>query len=487
MKRNTLLYVTFFLITLLSVVVRSWNITAPVADWHSFRQTDTASVARRYLSEGIHMLIPRYQDLSNIQSGKDNPEGYRMVEMPIYQVLAVYVKYSIPALPIEVALRIVTIFGSACITFLIGIWVNKKAGWLAGALSALVYAVLPYSVFYGRSILPDTLMTALAFGSIFTLDMMRGKKWGVVGIIVSLVLASLSILVKPYSLFILLAGFPIALSRFRWKGIVFFLLWIGIALLPFLWWREWITHFPEGIPAGEWLMNGNGIRFKGAWFHWLFAVRLGDLILGYWGLIPFGLGVLHLTSEKGSWIYRTLLGGVILYFIVFATGNVQHDYYQILTLPVIAIITGTGLAFGLTLGKKDTFSFLKKGIFFSVCMIFGLMFSWFTLRTYYWINRPEIIEAGKKTDEILPKDAKVIAPYNGDTTFLYQTKRNGWPLGFDIEDKIKLGATHYVTVSPTDEDLETKDLAREYTVIVRNEKFAIIDLTKKNSDSVSVN
>ena len=107
------------------------------------------------------------------------------------------------------------------------------------------------------------------------------------------------------------------------------------------------------------------------------------------------------------------------------------------------------------------------------------MFSWYTIRTFYWINRPEIVEAGQMANKLLPKDAKVIAPYNGDTTFLYQTGRQGWPLGFDIDKKIKMGATHYVTVSPTDADLETRDLAKIYTVLVRNDKYAIIDLTKK--------
>ena len=114
----------------------------------------------------------------------------------------------------------------------------------------------------------------------------------------------------------------------------------------------------------------------------------------------------------------------------------------------------------------------------TISFIFMLAFSWFTIRTYYWINRPEIVEAGKVADAILPKDAKVIAPYNGDTTFLYQTQRQGWPLGFDIDKKIAMGATAYVTVSPTDADLETRDLAQKYTVLVRNDKFAIIDLTR---------
>ena len=107
------------------------------------------------------------------------------------------------------------------------------------------------------------------------------------------------------------------------------------------------------------------------------------------------------------------------------------------------------------------------------------MFSWYTIRTYYWINRPEIVEAGIAADKMLPKNAKVIAPYNGDTSFLYQTNRRGWPIGFEIDKKIQMGATHYVTVSPTDADGETRELVRKYTILVRNDRYAIIYLTKK--------
>jgi hypothetical protein len=41
-------------------------------------------------------------------------------------------------------------------------------------------------------------------------------------------------------------------------------------------------------------------------------------------------------------------------------------------------------------------------------------------------------------------DAKVIAPYMGDTAFLFQTNRTGWPIGFEIDKKIAEGAQYYV-------------------------------------------
>src|SRR3989304_3474290 len=66
-----------------ALVVRLYRITNPAADWHAFRQADTASVTREYIKHGVDWQRPTYHDLSNIQSGQDNPLGYRMVEFPL--------------------------------------------------------------------------------------------------------------------------------------------------------------------------------------------------------------------------------------------------------------------------------------------------------------------------------------------------------------------------------------------------------------------
>jgi len=429
-------YILLTGVAVLAVALRLYHMTYPIADWHSWRQADTAAVARNFLRFGIDPLHPRYDDLSNIQSGKDNPRGWRMVEFPLYQAVGALLAKTFPQLSLEVWLRLLTIFASVGTVIVLGL--------LAGLLPAFVFAVLPYSVYYGRSILPDPHMV---FWAMFSLWLLSKNKTILAGIA-----AALALLFKPMAAFILLPAL-----WYLWKKPKDLVMYSIITGVPLLLWRKWIMQFPEGIPVSTWLLNGNGIRFKGAWFHWLFATRLGDLILGFWGLIPFGLGL------AGNFFFWVL--GPLLYFIVFASGNVQHDYYQILIIPAVAVCVGKGL--------RRIPWYLA-----TISFIFMLAFSWFTIRTYYWINRPEIVEAGKVADAILPKDAKVIAPYNGDTTFLYQTQRQGWPLGFDIDKKIAMGATAYVTVSPSDNDGETRDLAQKYTVLVRNDKFAIIDLTK---------
>jgi len=106
-----------FLILLIAIIffggiLRLYRFNAPIADWHSWRQVDTAAVARNFLKFGIDPLRPRYDDLSNIQSGKDNPQGWRMVEFPIYQLLGLGIFRLIPRLSLEEALRIVSIIAT---------------------------------------------------------------------------------------------------------------------------------------------------------------------------------------------------------------------------------------------------------------------------------------------------------------------------------------------------------------------------------------
>src|SRR3990167_6559111 len=84
MKRITWLLVLIFV---LGFVVRLYRFDNPVADWHAFRQSDTNAVSTIFAREGINLLYPRYFDISNIQSGKDNPQGYRFVEFPIYNAV----------------------------------------------------------------------------------------------------------------------------------------------------------------------------------------------------------------------------------------------------------------------------------------------------------------------------------------------------------------------------------------------------------------
>lgn len=458
-----------------------YHITFPVADWHSWRQADTAAVARNFVKFGFDPLRPRFDDLSNIASGKDNLQGWRMAEFPLYQYIGSLLYKSFPNVPIEVWLRLVTIISSVLTAFFLGLLVAEVADFRTGIITSFIFAVLPYNVYYGRTILPDPFMVFWAILSIYLLlKAFEHERIRWIYLLMSGISAALSLLAKPMGAFLLLPEIYIFLRNFKVtkSWIIASVLFMVISVVPLFWWRQWIARFPEGIPVYIWLFNEGNIRFKGAWFYWLFYERIAQLILGGWGLLLFGIGLVAASAKKEVWFFRWWLMGAILYLIIIARGNVQHDYYQILILPVISIYTARGIIFLLS---NKTIS-RTSGIFVaSVSLLFGLAFSWYTVRTYYWVNHPEIVEAGKAADRILPKTAKVIAPYGGDTTFLYQINRQGWPVGFSIDEKIKMGAQYYVTTSPSGSDPEVRGLMDTYRVIEKNNTYAIIDLTKNNT------
>jgi hypothetical protein len=103
-----------------------------------------------------------------------------------------------------------------------------------------------------------------------------------------------------------------------------------------------------------------------------------------------------------------------------------------------------------------------------------LAFGWYEVRGYYNINHPEIVEAGKAVDKLLPKNAIVIAPYDNDSAFLYQTNRHGYTFGGDkIEKYISEGATHLVSVNFDD---VTNYWMQKCDIVQKTSSYVIVDL-----------
>jgi len=157
---------------------------------------------------------------------------------------------------------------------------------------------------------------------------------------------------------------------------------------------------------------------------------------------------------------------------IFAMGNVTHDYYQLPIMPVGAVLVSFGFWKIINSSNQKFIKVMNLLVALSL-MALSLAFGWFEVRGYFNINHPEIVEAGQAVDSLLPENTRVIAPYNRDVAFLYQTNRHGWPLGGNLNQKIEQGATHYVSVNL---DTETKQLIKNCQVLEQTEKYVIIDL-----------
>ena len=479
MKKLFTRYPLLVVIILLGFFVRLYKINTPLLDWHSWRQADTASVTREYQKNGLAPLYPKYHDLSNIPSGLDNPEGYRMVEFPLYNLLTAGILELIPSAPLVPTSRLISILFSMgtliSLFFLTKSYYGKKAGYLA----AFFFAVLPYSVYYSRVVLPEPAMVFFSTLSITTFRYFLKRDSNLL-FIVSLLAILLSFLLKPFTAFLAPVYLVMLFEERSLKEIARDLrlyLYVVIAIAPFFAWRRWISQFPEGIPASDWLLNGNGIRFRPAWVRWLGYERITKMILGYIGILALPISLLSSLKKKKFFIFSWWLS-IGIYFTVIASGNVQHDYYQALVTPIVSITLAHALLVADTWITKKSNALVSIGVIgFSTALM--LLLAWQQIKGFYNINHPEYAELGKVARETLPADALIIAPqYGGDTAFLFQTDHRGWPLGFEIEKKIEKGAQYYVT--PTLDD-EANTLAEKYFIVAQTEAYIILDLTKEKN------
>ncbi len=490
-------WVFLLVIILGGLLVRLYRFNNPIADWHSWRQTDTSAVSIFLIQDNYDVLHPRFFDISNIPSGINNPQGLRFVEFPIFNLLQAGSYDLFGVLPIEQWGRLITIFGSLASIFFLYKLVRKHINQTTGFATAFFFAFLPFSIYYGRTILPDQLMVTATLGGIYFFDLWIEKSAKIKDssfanasadkqksktklkvqsfwfYFMSLLFTASALLLKPYAIFFLL---PVVYLSYRKFGNKMFLKWemwvFGIlAIAPLAAWRWWLTQFPEGVPVSNWLFNEGNVRFKPFWLRWILFERLTKLILGYSGVIFVILGLLWQKKEKDYLFMAPFILGSLLYVFIIARGNLQHDYYQILIIPTICILLGRGVSFILSL------KFYKPVLIGSVVLVTASMlyFSWISVKGYFNINNSYIVSAGSQADRLLPKDALVIAPYDGDTTLLYYTKRQGWPaFQNSIEELIEMGADYLVLQNPIEQDRVNYPLS--YKVIASNSAVLILDL-----------
>jgi 4-amino-4-deoxy-L-arabinose transferase-like glycosyltransferase len=358
---------------------------------------------------------------------------------------------------------------------------KRLLGKWSGLLAAFYYGFLPFNVYFTRVVLPDPLAVCLALVGLYLfLEYYFREK--VILLLGSAVLFSASILIKPFGIFY---GVPVLYLVLRKYGVkkLFkqkaILVALNIVLIPFFLWRGWMNNNPEhlkGIAHLKWAFNGDRIRFRPAFWRWIFGERLGRLILGIWGMVPFSFGLVAGEKKQGEGknFILLFLVGMVLYVTIIATANVRHDYYQVFVIPAVVLTLAWG---SVLMWKGGGFNkWMTRGLLaFSVFLMMGI--SLYEVKGFYAINHPEIVKAGRAADKLLPKDAWVVAPYNGDTTFLYQTGRWGWPVvNESIEGIIEKGADYYVSVNMDD---DTNNFMNRFAVVERTGDYVILDLHKQ--------
>src|SRR5579872_3675490 len=134
----------------LGLVLRLHGIHNPLLDHPSWRQGDTASIARNFALLRYNPFFP--------QTNYDGPPpNYVELELQIVPFLAATL-YKIFGIH-EVFGRLLSIAFSVATIAVIGLFARRLfISGVAGAAAAFLFAVFPGSMYYGRTFMPDTTM-----------------------------------------------------------------------------------------------------------------------------------------------------------------------------------------------------------------------------------------------------------------------------------------------------------------------------------------
>jgi hypothetical protein len=473
----------YFILTailFIALLFRLYRIDAPLGDFHSWRQADTAAVARNFERNGINLLKPQYDDLSNLQSGIDNPQGYRFVEFPIYNAIIAAAHSLLPVFSLETWGRLIaSLFSLICIASIYYL-TRSEVSRVAAIFASLTYAIMPFFVYFSRVILPETpaistAIAAIALLHMFIMEAQTGKK--ILLLLASSIVFALSLLIKPTTIFYGLPIFLLFLRTYKF-GIpkkIHVIFYFILAAIPLLAWRYYITNFPEGIPASDWLISRvntyegqKEIFMRPAFFRWIFFERLNNLILGGYLTALFVLGLLR---KHRSFFLISIPVASFIYIFTFQGGNVQHAYYQTIAFPGIAIAVGMGAA-----ALIESSVFLNPIVnTFAVLILFAFsfLFSYYQVKDYYQVPQ-DLLQMANIIKTFSRQEDKVVADRMGDTTLLYLSDRKGSPLLYREPEEFKAMGYKYVLADKA--EIIEKLKLKSYAVLFENSQFALFAL-----------
>jgi 4-amino-4-deoxy-L-arabinose transferase-like glycosyltransferase len=413
-------YIYFWLIITLALLLRCQGLFNPLLDKHSWRQTDTASVAYNYYTSGLNIFQPRLNVLPEV----------RELEFHLYPY-TVALLYKIFGFN-EVWGRMVSILCGLGTLWFIFLLTRRYFNEPAALYAALFWASSPMAVFYNRTFLPESMMLFCSAAGMyfFLLWAESGKTWvmpAAAGLI------SCAILIKLTSLY--LAG-PIIYvlwqrhSKRIFQSLPVYLFGFLVLAGPALHYTyqhylfktaSWGTSIFE-VGNDKWF--NRAILFNPDFYFKIWVQSLGEQYFAFTGYVFLFFGWLSKLPPKTK-VFAVWLWSVFAYFVIIAVGNYVHDYYQLVVLIPGAVLVGRGIAYCL-----ERTSELKTRLAWILTL--GAVI-WLPIYGYTRSQSGMKFDitykmAGEALAEVSQKPDRALVISEGEPEVLYYAHRQGWHL-----------------------------------------------------------
>ena len=437
----------------LGLALRLYQIHDPILDHPGWRQGDGAAIARNFAQLDDNILSP--------QTDYDGPPpNYVELELQIvpFAGAQLYREFGVHV----IFLRAIVV-GFSMATILVMFFLGRELfGVRAGVIAALLFAIAPGAVYYGRTVTPDAVMIFFSTATVlFWWRWCTGRRW--IDFAAAVVVGALAWLAKPPALLILA---PLAAATWALRGpralrdgttYAFLLATLAPFYLYFHHVRsiaEW--HWAEGITSKHVLPAlaaelGSPARLLAGAQSALGLLRmLATTILGPSLFGVTALAWLALPGDERrrarAWLFGAWL--IALAAFTFVVVNVERvDYYLLPWLPFAALLSAGAIDNVLErLAPRGIFALLGAAAALFVIVYSNML----EIHPYYTWSRA-VYSAATELDRKLDPGCLVVMGHY-DPSVLYTIGRKGWeedPLLWNVHDMssaIAKGACYFVAV-----------------------------------------
>ncbi len=444
-------------VLILGLVLRLRGIHSPLLDHPGWRQGDTAAIARNFATLEYNIFRPQ-------ADYNGPPPNYVELELQIVPFLAatlykIFGVHEIFGRAISIAFSL----GTVAVLAYFGSWLFKSA--VAGIAAALLFAIYPGSLYYGRTFMPDTTMVFFLSAALYatTRYLVEEKAGSWKGFGLAALLTALALLAKPVAIVALVPIAVVMVARFGVRGALLrpqHYALLALALVP-LWLydrsisavAEW--HWASGITQLH-VMPALARAFASPRAFW---ERLGDTwtvlqmlpgtMLGRASWYLFLAALLVPARSRAPGLQFGWLCGALAY--AFAVVTVERvDYYLYLLLPLAALWSGGAVAwFADRLPQRSPVRGVAAAV--ALGLAIPLILANRQLVTPYYRYNGGVYARALALDRTLDRNALVVMGHY-DPSVLYYINRKGWeedPLlwrPFDQQSAIRKGARYYISI-----------------------------------------
>jgi 4-amino-4-deoxy-L-arabinose transferase-like glycosyltransferase len=320
------------LILALALTLRLYHVTYPFLDHHSWRQTDTAAVARNFYRDHFNPLRP---EMDRFGSGPSVVE----LELQITPLLTSFL-YVVWGIRDWVGRIVPILFSLGSVVYFYRLVTLHFSERLA-LFSSLVFVFLPLNVFFSRVLMPEAGALFFTLAAVYHfsayLETETTKQFAL-----ATVFAALAFLSKLSNLYILIVLLALATMK-GWRRLIsdrwlfaFVLLALGpaVAYYGYMHLIADVKMMPYQIGADKW---GNLQLWTNPVFYVVLVQRLRTLVFTEPGLLLLIAGLFLPLPHP---VFRFWLVAALVYVFVVANGNLVHSYYQMPLLPAGAFFIG---------------------------------------------------------------------------------------------------------------------------------------------------